>query len=44
VEAAHSLLDRGDGTQLTLQEVAAAAGVTRATIYKSSPTIGTVRW
>jgi AcrR family transcriptional regulator len=35
LEAAHSLLNRSDGTALTLQEVAAAAGVTRATIYKS---------
>jgi AcrR family transcriptional regulator len=35
VAAAHALLDRRDGTALTLQEVAAAAGVSRATIYKS---------
>jgi AcrR family transcriptional regulator len=35
VEAAHRLLNQRDGTALTLQEVAAAAGVSRATIYKS---------
>jgi AcrR family transcriptional regulator len=35
LEAAHSLLNRSDGTALTLQEVASAAGVTRGTIYKS---------
>jgi AcrR family transcriptional regulator len=34
IAAAHRLLGRRDGT-LTLQEVAAAAGVSRATIYKS---------
>jgi AcrR family transcriptional regulator len=34
VEAAHRLLNQRDGTALTLQEVAAAAGVSRATIYK----------
>jgi AcrR family transcriptional regulator len=33
VRAAHGLLDQPEGTQLTLQEVAAAAGVSRATIY-----------
>jgi AcrR family transcriptional regulator len=35
VEAAHRLLNQRDSTALTLQEVAAAAGVSRATIYKS---------
>jgi AcrR family transcriptional regulator len=35
IEAAHALLDRPGDTSLTLQEVAVAAGVTRATIYKS---------
>ncbi|MGH7555704.1 MAG: TetR/AcrR family transcriptional regulator [Longimicrobiales bacterium] len=35
IDAAHTLLDRPGDTGLTLQEVAAAAGVTRATIYKS---------
>jgi AcrR family transcriptional regulator len=35
IAAAHALLDRADATALTLQEVAAAAGVTRATVYKS---------
>jgi AcrR family transcriptional regulator len=35
VEAAHALLGRPGATGLTLQEVADAAGVTRATIYKS---------
>lgn len=34
IAAAHRLLGRRDGT-LTLQEVAAAAGVSRATVYKS---------
>ena len=35
LEAAHRLLNQRDSTTLTLQEVAAAAGVSRATIYKS---------
>jgi AcrR family transcriptional regulator len=35
VDAAHRLLNQRDSTALTLQEVAAAAGVSRATIYKS---------
>lgn len=35
MEAAHGLLNRQDATALTLQEVAAAARVSRATIYKS---------
>jgi AcrR family transcriptional regulator len=35
IEAAHGLLNQPDGTSLTLQEVAAAAGVTRATVYNS---------
>ena len=35
LEAAHGLLDRREGGTLTLLEVAAAAGVSRATIYKS---------
>ena len=35
VDAAHRLLNQPDGTSLTLIEVAAAAGVSRATIYKS---------
>lgn len=35
LEAAHRLLNQRDSTALTLQEVAAAAGVSRATIYKS---------
>jgi AcrR family transcriptional regulator len=35
LEAAHRLLNQRDSTTLALQEVAAAAGVSRATIYKS---------
>jgi AcrR family transcriptional regulator len=35
VDAAHRLLDQRGRTALTLQEVAAAAAVSRATIYKS---------
>ena len=35
VEAAHRLLNQRDRTGLSLQEVAAAAGVSRATIYQS---------
>src|SRR5262245_6059940 len=35
IAGAHNLLDQPDGTALTLQEVAAASGVSRATIYKS---------
>jgi AcrR family transcriptional regulator len=35
LEAAHRLLNQRDATALTLQEVAAAAGVSRAAIYKS---------
>lgn len=35
VDAAHRLLNQRESTALTLQEVAAAAGVSRATIYKS---------
>jgi AcrR family transcriptional regulator len=35
LKAAHRLLNQRDSTALTLQEVAAAAGVSRATIYKS---------
>ena len=35
LEAAHRLLNQRDIPALTLQEVAAAAGVSRATIYKS---------
>lgn len=33
VAAAHELLDRPEGAQLTVQEVADAAGVSRATVY-----------
>lgn len=35
VSAAHRLLNQPGSTGLTLQEVAAAAGVSRATVYKS---------
>ena len=35
VDAAHRLLNQAEGTSLSLIEVAAAAGVSRATIYKS---------
>jgi AcrR family transcriptional regulator len=35
IDAAHGLLNQRDGTALTLQEVADAAGVSRATVYKS---------
>ncbi len=35
VQAAHDLLDRPDGGRLTVQEVAAEAGVSRATIYNA---------
>ena len=35
IDAAHRLLNQQDGSALTLQEVADAAGVSRATIYKS---------
>jgi AcrR family transcriptional regulator len=35
IAAAHRLLDREEATGLTLQEVAAEAGVSRATLYKS---------
>jgi AcrR family transcriptional regulator len=35
VDAAHRLLNQRDSTALTLQELAAAAGVSRQTIYKS---------
>jgi AcrR family transcriptional regulator len=35
IEAAHALLERPERTGLTVQEVADAAGVTRATVYKS---------
>ncbi|MGH7469331.1 MAG: TetR/AcrR family transcriptional regulator [Longimicrobiales bacterium] len=35
LEAAHGLLNRSESTGLTVQEVAAAAGVSRQTIYKS---------
>jgi AcrR family transcriptional regulator len=35
LEAAHGLLNRGDGGTLALHEVAAAARVSRATIYNS---------
>jgi AcrR family transcriptional regulator len=35
VAAAHRLLNHRDGTALTLEEVAVAAGVSRATVYKS---------
>jgi AcrR family transcriptional regulator len=35
LDAAHALLDRPGGSALTVQEVADAAGVTRATVYKS---------
>ena len=35
IAGAHRLLNRRDGTALTLQEVAVASGVSRATIYKS---------
>jgi len=35
IEAAHRLLNQRDGSALTLQEVATAAGVSRATVYKS---------
>lgn len=35
IEAAHRLLNQRDGGALALQEVADAAGVSRATIYKS---------
>jgi len=35
IEAAHALLDRPARTGLTVQDVADAAGVTRATVYKS---------
>jgi AcrR family transcriptional regulator len=35
IQAAHRLLERRDASALTLQEVADAAGVSRATLYKS---------
>lgn len=35
IAAAHGLLNQADGSALTLQEVADAAGVTRATVYNS---------
>lgn len=35
IAAAHQLLNQADGSALTLQEVADAAGVTRATVYNS---------
>jgi AcrR family transcriptional regulator len=35
IDAAHGLLNQRDGSALTLQEVADAAGVSRATVYKS---------
>lgn len=35
IAAAHRLLNQQDGTALTLQEVADAAGVSRATVYNS---------
>ena len=40
IDAAHGLLERDDGNVLALQEIAVAAGVSRATIYK---TIGSRR-